>query len=78
MVKSGGGIVVDWIWRICNMAFESVLCLITGGRERVEISCLSYANDLVLYGESEEELKVKVGRFVELCRRGLEVNAIWC
>ena len=22
MVKGGGDIVVDWIWRLCNMAFE--------------------------------------------------------
>ena len=30
---------------------------------------LLYANDLVLCGESEEDLKV-VRRFVEVCRRG--------
>ena len=23
MIKSGGGMVVDWIWRLCNMDFES-------------------------------------------------------
>ena len=23
MVKSGGDMVVNWIWRLCNMAFES-------------------------------------------------------
>ena len=35
-----------------------------------------YADDLVLYGESEEELRAMVGRFVEVCmRRGLKVNA---
>ena len=35
-----------------------------------------YANDLVLYGESEEDLRERVGRFVEVCRRrGLKVNA---
>ena len=28
-----------------------------------------------MYDESEEELKVMVERFVEMCRRGLEVNA---
>ena len=22
MVKSTGGMVVDWIWRVCNMPFE--------------------------------------------------------
>ena len=35
---------------------------------------LLYADDLVLYGEfNEEELRVVVGRFVEVCRR--RVNA---
>ena len=35
-----------------------------------------YADDLVLCGESEEDLNVVVGRFVEVCRRrGLKVNA---
>ena len=35
-----------------------------------------YADDLVLYGESVEDLRVMVGRFVEVCRRRLlKVNA---
>ena len=25
MIKGGGNRVVDWIWRLCNMAFESVV-----------------------------------------------------
>ena len=34
-----------------------------------------YADDLVLRGKLEEDLKVKVGCFVEVCRRrGLKVN----
>ena len=34
------------------------------------------AYDLVLCGELEEDLKAKVGRFVEVCRRkGQKVNA---
>ena len=37
---------------------------------------LLYANDLVLCSESEEDLRVMVGRFAEVCRRrGLKVNA---
>ena len=37
---------------------------------------LLYADDLVLYGESEEDLRAMVGRFAEGCRRrGLKVNA---
>ena len=37
---------------------------------------LSYADDLVLCGESEEDLRAMVGCFVEVCKgRGLNVNA---
>ena len=37
---------------------------------------LLYAEDLVLCGELEEDLRVMVGHFVEVCRRrGLKVNA---
>ena len=37
---------------------------------------LLYAHDLVLCGESEEDLRAMVERFVEGCRRiGLKVNA---
>ena len=35
---------------------------------------LLYADDSVLFGESEEDLRVMVGRCVEVCRRrGLKV-----
>ena len=38
--------------------------------------CLLYADDLVLCGESEEDLRVMVGRFAEVFRRRrLKVNA---
>ena len=34
-----------------------------------------YADDLVLCGESKEDLRVIMGRFVEMCRRrGLKIN----
>ena len=37
---------------------------------------LLYADDLVLCGELEEDLRVMVGWFAEVCkRRGLNVNA---
>ena len=37
---------------------------------------LLYPDDLVLRGESEEDLREMVERFVEVCRvRGLKVNA---
>ena len=36
-----------------------------------------YADGLVLYGELEEDLRVMVGQFAEVCRRrGLKVNAV--
>ena len=35
---------------------------------------LLYADDLVLCGESEEDLTVMAGWFAEVCRRGLKVN----
>ena len=48
------------------------------GEEEKEwkILVLLYADDLVLCGESEEDLKVMVKCFVEVCRRrGMKVNA---
>ena len=37
---------------------------------------LLHADDFVLCGESEEDLRVIVGQFAEVCRRrGLNVNA---
>ena len=37
---------------------------------------LLYADDFVLSGESEEDLRIMVGCFVEVCKgRGLKVNA---
>ena len=36
---------------------------------------LLYADDLVLCGELEEDLRAMVGRFVEVFRRALKVNA---
>ena len=46
-------------------------------REREwRLSGLLYADDLVLCGESQEDLRTMVGRFVEVCRRrGVKVNA---
>ena len=42
----------------------------------MELPGFLYTDDLVLYGESEEDLRVMVRRFVEVCRRrGLKVNA---
>ena len=44
--------------------------------ESWRLSDLLYADDLFLCGESEEDLRVMVGQFAEVCRRrGLKVNA---
>ena len=52
------------------------------GKERKEwrLPGLLYADDLVLCGESEENLRAMVGWFVEMYRRGLKlmhVRARW-
>ena len=48
------------------------------GKEWI-LSDLLYVNDLVLYGELEEDLKAMVGWFFEVSkRRGLNVNGgVW-
>ena len=41
----------------------------------VRLPGLLYADDLLLYGESEQHLKVMEGHFIEVCRmRGLKFN----
>ena len=58
MVKDGGDIVVDWIWRMCNMAFESgvvhedwtsvvIVSQYKGKGERTE--CKNYIQSSPLY-----------------------------
>ena len=44
------------------------------GRE-FRLPGLLYADDLVICGESEEDLRVMVGQFAEVCGRRLKVNA---
>ena len=48
------------------------------GNEGIEwrLPGLLYTDDLVIFGESDEDLKVIVGRFAEVCRRrGMKANA---
>ena len=51
MVKGGGEVVVDWIWKLCNMAFESdvlpedlrsavIVPLYKGKREMIKIKSI--------------------------------------
>ena len=42
------------------------------GGERVEIAVILYALDLVLCGDSEEDLRVMVGRFVGVLEKRSE------
>ena len=44
-------------------------------RREGKLPGLLYTDDLVVCDESEEDLRVMVGRFVEMCRRRLKVNA---
>ena len=44
------------------------------GREW-RLPSLLYADDLLLCGKLEEDLRAMVGHFVEVCRRDLKVNA---
>ena len=49
---------------------------VSGEGERLEMPGFIYADDFSLCDESEEDVKVRVGCFVEVCRRrGLKVNA---
>ena len=48
-----------------------------GRREEWRLPYLLYARDLVLCGESEEDLRAIVGRFIEVCgRRGGEEGLV--
>ena len=54
---------------------RKVMRFLVDGREWRLLGLL-YADDLVLYGESEKDLRKMVGRFAEVCRRrGLKANA---
>ena len=57
-----------------NVYMDGVSFLEDGREWR--LPCILYADDLVLCRESEENLRVMVGRFAEVGRRrGLKVNA---
>ena len=45
------------------------------GRE-LRLPGLLYEDDLVLCCELKDDLRVMMGHFVEVCRRGLKVNAV--
>ena len=73
-----------WVFNIYMDAVMKEVKIIMGRRgiifqeEGIEwrLSDFFYAEDLVLCGESEEDLKKMVGRFVKVCRKGdLKVSA---
>ena len=78
-----GCIMSPWLF---NVYMDRVMKEVKTGMGRREVSFLEderewrlpgflYADDLVLCGESEKDLRVMVGRFSEVCRRsGLKVN----
>ena len=84
-IKSGGRqccIMVLWLFNVYRNSVikegmgEDKIWFLEKGREW-GLPGLLYADNLVLCGESEEDLKMRVGRFVVVCRRrDLKVSAI--
>ena len=72
-----GCIISSWLFNVNMDAVMKKVKMGIGRRgvrfqeERSEwrLPDLLYADDLVLWGESEEDLRAIVGWFVELCRR---------
>ena len=76
MIKGGGDRVVDWIWRLCNMAFESgavpenfrsavIVPLCKGKGERTQ--CKNYRGVLQLFSHVEGTERDRIAK--SLCRR---------
>ena len=64
-----------WLFNIYMDAVLKEVNMGMGRRGEWKLPGLLYADNLVLFGESEVDLKEMVGHFVEVCRRGLKVNA---
>ena len=68
-------IYMDGVMKEVKMGIGSRVSFLKDGREG-RLPGLLYADDLVLCGKLEKDLKVMVGWFAEVCRRiGLKVNA---
>ena len=63
---------MDGVMKEVKMVRRRVRFLEDGREWR--LTGLVYADELVLCDESEEDLRKMVGRFAEVCRRGLKVN----
>ena len=72
-----GCIMSTWLFNVYMDGMVKEVKMRLGRRgENGDYLDLLYADDLVLCGESKEDLRAMVGWFVEVCRkRGLKVNA---
>ena len=67
---------VDAVMKGVKMGMERMGMRFMEKRREWRLPSFLYADVLVLCGESAEDLKAMVGRFLELCRRrGLKVSA---
>ena len=58
------------------LAFQCIYDAVMKEGRKWRLPCLFYADEMVLFGESEEGLRMMVRWFAEVCRRrGLKVNA---
>ena len=66
-----------WLFNVCMDGCSDERCENGDGKEGKEwrLHCHLYADGFILCGESEEDLRVMVRWFAEVCRRGLKVNA---
>ena len=62
-----------WLFNMNMVAMMKEITTGIDGREWRPLDLL-YTNDLVLYGELEEDLKAMVEWFVEACKRNLKAN----
>ena len=72
IVKGGGDVVADWIWKLCNMAFESgvvpedlrsaVIVPLHNSKEEI-IKCKNYRGISLLSGVSKIYLDILVDKF---------------
>ena len=77
-------IIYPWLFNVymngvikeVKMGMGKMVASFLENRREWRLLGLLYADDLVLCDESEENLRVMVGRFAEVCkRRGLKVSA---
>ena len=67
----------SWLFNVYMDTVMKEVKMGMGGRREIGVPQVSlYIDDLFFCGESEEDLRAMLGRFVDVCRgRGLKVNA---